>query len=46
MSLPVVILPQAERDLADAKEWYEEKGLREEFRQSIENALDRISRAP
>jgi plasmid stabilization system protein ParE len=46
MSLPVIILPEAERDLAEAKKWYEGKGFGDEFRQSIENALDRISRAP
>jgi hypothetical protein len=26
MSLPVIILPEAEADLAEAKEWYEVRG--------------------
>ena len=48
MNLPVIILPDAESDLAEAKNWYEGKGkgFGDEFRQSIENALGRISRMP
>jgi plasmid stabilization system protein ParE len=48
MNLPVIILPEAESDLAEAKEWYEgkAKGFGDEFRQSIEDAFGRISRMP
>ena len=48
MSPPVIILPEAEADLADANEWYERRGkpIGDEFRQCIENAMERISRTP
>jgi toxin ParE1/3/4 len=48
MSLPLIITPEAEEDLADAKAWYERQraGLGAEFVLCVEEALDRISRLP
>jgi hypothetical protein len=42
MSLPVIILAEAEADLAEAKEWYERQGksFGDDFKQCIENAKD------
>ena len=46
MSLPLIITPEAEEDLAEAKAWYERKreGLGDEFVLCVEEALDRIRR--
>ena len=48
MSLPLIITPEAEQDLADAKAWYERKqeGLGERFILCVEAALDHIRRSP
>jgi plasmid stabilization system protein ParE len=48
MSLPVIVLPEAEKDLAEAKVWYDQRGkpCADEFRQCIENAMERIGRMP
>jgi plasmid stabilization system protein ParE len=48
MSLPLIITPEAEEDLADARAWYERKreGLGERFVLAVEAALDHIRRAP
>jgi toxin ParE1/3/4 len=48
MSLPFLITPDAERDLAEAKRWYERqhRGLGEEFLLCVEEALDRIRLLP
>ena len=48
MSLPLIITPEAEADLADAKAWYERKreGLGEGFLLCVEAGLDHIRRAP
>ena len=48
MTLPLIITPEAEEDLADAGAWYERQreGLGERFILCIEAALDQIRRAP
>jgi toxin ParE1/3/4 len=48
MSLPLIITPEAEADLAEAKEWYDRQrtGLADEFRLVVEEAFDRIHRMP
>ena len=48
MSLPLIITPEAEEDLADAKAWYERQraGLGTRFVLSVEAALDHIGRTP
>jgi plasmid stabilization system protein ParE len=48
MSLPLIITPEAEEDLSEARAWYERKreGLGEEFVLSVEAALDHIRRVP
>jgi toxin ParE1/3/4 len=48
MSLPLIINPLAENDLAEARAWYEAKqdGLGDEFLLCIEEALELIERMP
>jgi toxin ParE1/3/4 len=48
MNLPLIITPEAEQDLAEAKAWYDRQraGLGEEFVLCVEEALDRIRRLP
>jgi plasmid stabilization system protein ParE len=48
MSLPLIITPEAEEDLAEAKATYERKreGLGEGFILCVEAALDHIRRVP
>lgn len=48
MSLPLIITPEAEADLAEAKAWYnrQREGLGEEFVLCVEEALERIRRSP
>src|SRR2546422_840051 len=48
MSLPLLITPEAEEDMADAKGWYSRKrrGLAERFLLCVEEALDRIRLIP
>ena len=48
MSLPLILTPEAEADIAEAKTWYAEKreGLGEEFVLCVEAALNQIRRAP
>ena len=48
MSLPVIVLPAAEADLAEAKAWYENnrRGWSEKFRLRVEETFERISRMP
>ena len=48
MNLPLVITPEAEQDLAEAKVWYEKQreGLGDEFLLCLEESLDRICRIP
>ena len=48
MTLPLIITPEAEEDLAEARAVYERKreGLGEEFVLCVEAALDHIRRVP
>jgi plasmid stabilization system protein ParE len=48
MKLPMIITPEAEADLADARTWYNRQraGLGEEFLLSVEAAFDLIRRMP
>jgi plasmid stabilization system protein ParE len=48
MSRPLILRPEAEADLAEAKDWYEaqREGLADEFRECIEEAMDRIRLMP
>jgi toxin ParE1/3/4 len=48
MNLPLIITPEAEDDIAEAKSWYDRKrsGLGDSFLLSVEEALDRIRRLP
>ena len=48
MNLPLIIRPEAEADLSEAKQWYERhrQGLGLEFTLSVEETLDRIRRTP
>jgi plasmid stabilization system protein ParE len=48
MSLPLIITPEAEADIAEAKAWYEGQrpGLGDEFLLCVEEALDRIRMIP
>jgi plasmid stabilization system protein ParE len=48
MSLPLILTPEAEEDLADAKRWYERRraGLGERFLLCVEAALEHIQRFP
>jgi plasmid stabilization system protein ParE len=48
MNMPLILTPEAEADIADARVWYEEKreGLGEEFVLCVEAGLDHIRRAP
>jgi toxin ParE1/3/4 len=48
MKLPLIVRPEAERDLAEAHDWYESKvtGLGSEFLLAIDAALSSIQRTP
>ena len=48
MSLPLIITPNAELDIRDARTWYEGKrtGLGERFVMAVETALGQIVRVP
>jgi plasmid stabilization system protein ParE len=48
MSRPLILRPEAEADLFEAKLWYEgrREGLAEEFRECIEEVMDRIRLMP
>ena len=48
MSMPLIVTPAAEADLAEAKAWYErqQRGLGEDFLQCVEEALGRIRMLP
>jgi toxin ParE1/3/4 len=48
MSLPLIITPEAEADLVEARAWYERKreGLGDEFVLCVEAGLDHIRRVP
>ena len=44
MNLPLIITPEAELDMAEAKAWYnrQRQGLGERFVLSVEEGLERI----
>lgn len=48
MSLPLIVNPEAEQDLADAKAWYDGQrdGLGDEFLECVGEAFDRIQAVP
>jgi plasmid stabilization system protein ParE len=48
MTRPLIIKPEAEADLDDAKDWYERQrpGLGDAFLLAIEEALNRIRQTP
>lgn len=48
MSLPLIVTPEAEEDLSEAKAWYERKrkGLGEQFLLCVEPTLDHLHRVP
>src|SRR5688572_18297720 len=48
MSLTWLIRPEAEADMAEAKDWYDEKrkGLGDDFLDCVDAALERIRRNP
>jgi plasmid stabilization system protein ParE len=48
MSRPLIVNPEAEQDLADAKAWYDGQrdGLGDEFLECVGEALDRIRAVP
>jgi toxin ParE1/3/4 len=48
MSLPLIVTPEAEADVAEARAWYEDRreGLGEEFVLCVEAGLEHIRRAP
>ncbi len=48
MRLPLVVNPEAEADLADAKAWYDEQrpGLGDRFLQRIEETLSSVEQMP
>lgn len=48
MSSPLIIRPEAEHDLADAREWYRSQlpGLDDEFLVEIDELFDRIRKTP
>lgn len=48
MNFPLIITPEAEADLADARAWYEQQrvGLGDDFLVCVEEAFNRIQRMP
>jgi hypothetical protein len=48
MTLPLIITPEAEEDIADAKDWYDQQrqGLGGAFVLCVEETLDRIRSMP
>ncbi|MFM7739172.1 MAG: type II toxin-antitoxin system RelE/ParE family toxin [Planctomycetota bacterium] len=48
MSPPVVFRPQAERELLDAEQWYEERGpgLGRRFRAAVDQTVSSVSTRP
>jgi len=48
MSLPVVFRPQAERELLDAEQWYEDRspGLGRQFRTAADQTVANVSTRP
>jgi len=48
MSLPIILRPQAEADLKDARDWYatQSPGLEIAFAESVDHVLERIAAMP
>lgn len=48
LSLPLIVIPEAEADLEEARAWYElqRRGLDDEFLDSIREVFDGIRRMP
>ena len=48
MNLPLIVNPQAEADLADAKAWYDRQrgGLGDELLECVEETFDQVCRTP
>lgn len=48
MSRAFIVRPEAEEDLAEARQWYEERreGLGDEFLDQVDAAFERIQRMP
>ena len=48
MSLPLVVTPEAESDLDEARTWYDQQGagLGDQFLEAVGKALDRIRAQP
>lgn len=48
MTIPLLIRPEAEQDLLDAREWYEgqQKGLGDDFLIVVDGVFDRIRETP
>ena len=48
MSLPVVFRPQAERELLEAEQWYEDRspGLGRKFRTAVDQTVASVSTRP
>jgi toxin ParE1/3/4 len=48
MSLPLIVKPEAETDLAEARDWYDgrQPGLGNELLQCVGEAFDRLRRSP
>jgi plasmid stabilization system protein ParE len=48
MSLPIILTPEAEEDLKDAKTWYDKQraGLSDDFLLCVEEAFDMIQQLP
>jgi plasmid stabilization system protein ParE len=48
MSLPLIVTPEAEEDIAEARAWYNRQraGLGDDFVDQVDAALDRICRIP
>ena len=48
MSLPIVVRPEAQTDLLEARDWYEQQrpGLGDAFAEAVEEMLARIKEMP
>ncbi len=48
MSLPLIVNPEAEADLADVRAWYDGQrlGLGDELLECVEEVFDRLRRSP
>ena len=48
MSLPIVLRPEAQRDLLEARDWYEQRraGLGEAFAERVDQMFSRIGEMP